>query len=876
MTDFTPHNAPAKEVNQLPVMAGTRPVGRDALLKEIYEHLRTGGAVLLHGASGNGKSTLAGALAAAYTQQAGGVLWLDARLGDFASLLVQVGRAYGLDDVTTSENPTAHIGTISATLMQNKPFIVVDNIVNANTVAPFIDKVTGKLPTLLLSDESFDGSWTTVEMDKLEDIDAVTLFKQKAGINDNAQDIAIYGISKVLQYAPMPLVMAARGMVAAKLDVDTYASNIKQVAETIGGDTTLAAIATSYRALNNALQGLLLMLGASHTGEASAPLMAQVSGVPEANIDSAMTILTQLYLAEKFTRYGKPYYRLHPLVHRFALASLKNSNRLDALQEKMRDTLLAYAKQYGSGANLNHDMLANEMQNFIAIARHAATLGNRDIANQLLVTLTQADDFVSERGYVYELLLLRAFSSGSTAAFPAYGADEVAEYDDESDDDFDDYDELDGDDFDDDFDDGDFDDDDFDDDDFDDDDFDDDDFGDDFDDDFDDDDFEEESLSAGRSAASMGLGATPSVFGKQPTSTPDPLAGLPSDTASLQKIDIMTLRTALAQAKEAGDTMRVMQTLKALGKVQIAQGSEQEAIGTYNELLQIQDEQGDDTATLETLDMLATLLNKTGNTNAAIMHATRGVQMAREAGAQDTLMQLQMQLGDARQELGESDNAIHAYTEALSIARQNDDSQHEALILYRLGYAHLDHGEPDTAIHTWTQARDLFKAQGKRGYEGRVMGGLGSAHADMERWNDAIRYYTTALYIAREVGDSEEEAIQLSNLGQAQKEANLLPDALLSYRQALHLAYVSEQKDNIASAVVDLVELMLRSNRLLDICNLLLDDAITHDPNDRDLLNLKQTVMAQRTAAIANGARLAPVSGTARDYAANAYQLLDG
>jgi hypothetical protein len=308
------------------------------------------------------------------------------------------------------------------------------------------------------------------------------------------------------------------------------------------------------------------MLGASHTGEASAPLMAQVSGVPEANIDSAMTILTQLYLAEKFTRYGKPYYRLHPLVHRFALASLKNSNRLDALQEKMRDTLLAYAKQYGSGANLNHDMLANEMQNFIAIARHAATLGNRDIANQLLVTLTQADDFVSERGVMcmnscsYVLLarvqrrhsllmglmklqnmmtnltttsMIMMNSTVMTSTMTSMTAT--------------------------------FDDDDFDDDDFDDDDFDDDDFGDDFDDDFDDDDFEEESLSAGRSAASMGLGATPSVFGKQPTSTPDPLAGLPSDTASLQKIDIMTLRTALAQAKEAGDTMRVMQTLKARG-----------------------------------------------------------------------------------------------------------------------------------------------------------------------------------------------------------------------------------------------------------------------------------------------------------------------
>lgn len=707
MTDFTPHNAPAKELHQLPVMATTRPIGRDDLLKEIYENLRDAGAVLLHGVSGAGKTTIGAALAAAYTQQAGGVLWLDGHLGDFTSLLVQVGRAYALQEVTTSDNPQAHIGIVSATLMQNKPFIVVDNVPNVMTVAPFIDKVTGKLPTLLIAEQAFEGKWARVEVDKLGDIDALTLFKQKAGIADGNQDIAIYGIAKQLGYQAMPLAIAARGMVAAKQDADTYGNTLKEITKTIGGDATVATIATSYRALNNALQGLLLMMGASPTGTASAPLLALLSNLPTNTIDQAMTILTQLFLVEKVTRYDVPFYRLHPIVHRFTVASLKNSNRLAELQEKFQDALITYARQ--NSTQRNYPLLANEMENFIAIARQATNEGNRDIANQLLVTLTQADDFVSGSGYVYELLLLRALGSGSTAAFPAYGADAVTSYEDDDFSDDDDFDEFEDDDF---SDDDDFDD--FEDDDFgSDDDFEDDSFGDDddFDDDFDDDDAFEESLDRVRTPASMGLAPVPSV--------------------SLEEASLEELRTLLQQAKEQRDTPRILDVLNAIGKAQIAQGRNQEAITTYDEILQIQDARNGEGEVVATLDMLASLLNKTGNPQPAIMHATRGVQITKQTGDDEMQMQFLMQLGDARQELGESDSAVSTYSDALTIARQTDDSQHEALILYKLGYAYLDEGEPDTAIHAWTQARDLFKGQGKRDYEGRVMGALGTAHADM-------------------------------------------------------------------------------------------------------------------------------------------------
>ena len=119
MMSGQPLEAAAKSIQQLPVMHPGRPVGRDEQLKEVYSALASQQAVLLHGPAGSGKTTLAAALAAAYTQQPGGVLWLNDAHGPLAALLVRVGRAYGLSDVTTSEKPAALTGAVAAALLQH-------------------------------------------------------------------------------------------------------------------------------------------------------------------------------------------------------------------------------------------------------------------------------------------------------------------------------------------------------------------------------------------------------------------------------------------------------------------------------------------------------------------------------------------------------------------------------------------------------------------------------------------------------------------------------------------------------------------------------------------------------------------------------------
>ena len=98
---------------------------------------------------------------------------------------------------------------------------------------------------------------------------------------------------------------------------------------------------------------------------------------------------------------------------------------------------------------------------------------------------------------------------------------------------------------------------------------------------------------------------------------------------------------------------------------------------------------------------------------------------------------------------------------------------------------------------------------------------------------------------------------------------------MLRYRQALHLAYQADDRDNIISNIVDLARLLSESQRHLDIADMVLNDAIRLDPTDRDVLKLKERVTSAKMQAYADDVKMLPVAGTAKDYAANAYKLLE-
>ncbi|MEQ8675712.1 MAG: hypothetical protein RLP44_20365 [Aggregatilineales bacterium] len=858
MTDYMPHEAPAHSAQEIPASAPPKLIGRDPALKQIYGQLKQGNPVHIHGQPGVGKTALAATLSSAYAGQPGGVLWMNVDEPRLEELLVRVGRAYDITDITNSSNPIGMIGAVENTLRQHKPLIVIDGDISEDVATRFITRCATGLPTMLVSENKLEGPWGALELPPLTIEDALMLFKQEARITDASLDASITALTLQLNNLPLGIVVAAKAMLASKQQPADYNTILGQVATATGATGPVIAIAASFRGLTNALQGVLLLMGATFDGRASADMLSMISGAPVENITQAMNIITQLRLVETIQRSGEPYYVLHTITHRFLQTWLKTSNRLETLEAKVRDTIVAYSEKYKLDQN-SYNKLAIEMDAFLAAAHWAKENDQPDLISQLIANLNDADDFVTDTGYTYELMALRDLTSGSTSAFPGHPSSGVSISDDlQSPEDFlDDF--ILSDDDDDDFNEDDFDDEDFDDED----DFEEDDLEDEI--DFGDDD-DEEVISENRPLQ---------IFSDLDDESEPVVIPAPPATIDLTTTDITQLRSTLAQLKQSGDLNRQPDVLKAIGQQQVSRGMNNEAIATYTDLLNVFEELDNKRGVVETIDMLSALMVKNENSQAAIMQASRGARLAQEMNDATTQMHLLTTLGDARQQLGESDAAINDYTGALAISREMGDTQNEAIILYKLGYAQLDGSDPETAIETWEQALQLFKTQGKRGYEGQTMGALGSAYGDLDRWSESLSFHNSALYIAREVGDRDEEAQQLASLGYAAVQANDLGQAVLRYRQALHLALEDDNTDDIVSNIVDLTRLLAESRKHLLIAQVLIDKASAHDPTDPDVLKLTERISSEITLAEAYQTNMLAVNGTVEDYAANAYSLLD-
>ncbi|MBE0690260.1 MAG: tetratricopeptide repeat protein [Anaerolineae bacterium] len=833
MAEYTPHEAPVHNPQALPIMLPSKLVGRDVLLAKIYGDLKNNDAVLIHGESGIGKTALAATLASAYSELPGGVIWLSVDGASLDDLIVRVARAFDLIDIANNDNPTAMIGALSSAIQQKKPLIVFDGNPDEEATADFVDQCADMVPILLTAPDDLDGPWSSTELTRLQPEQALALFEH---IDDRQDDDSGDPTALVAALAGNPLAISIAAA-SVKLNNQTPDAFLNLMPQTAGGATpaTLLSLTTAFRALPNALQGLMLMLAATSKGQGSGDLLSMISGAPVEGVNQAMEMLVTRNLVERFTRYGSSYYRLHLLVKDFGESWLRGSQRLAGLENKVRDSIVAYASRFSN----NNDRLAAEAESFVAAAQWAADQNDRDTPNQLAVSLMQAGDFVNARGYLHELLQIRRFAASSSTPFPAYASapsPTVLPQENVLDEEFDEDLEEKG-----------------------------------FEEPpFDDELYAEEEVFDDEIEDDM-LDDESEDYEDDMPIPPQDIEPTPPEAMG----EMARLRATLVQVRQQGDQRRQAEVLKTIAAVYARDGNDNEAILNYAEALTLFEAVNDRGEMLIVLETLAALEARTDNLEAAALHAARGINLADQLGETGKQIHLVTALGDIQQQLGESDAAIDTYEEAMELVRAADDARTEAVLLFKLGYAQLDNSNPETASETWEEALKMFKAQERRDYEGRVLGALGAAYGELGRWTEATNFHTSALYIAREVHDKQEEAMQLNSLGFASVQAKQLGQAVLRYRQALHLANLAGDREDIVSTTVELANVLAQSPRHLLVTELLVDEALKHDPNDRDLRKLKERVTTEKVDAVARGINFIAVSGTARQYAENAYALLD-
>ena len=908
MAELPPLEAAVTSANALPLRRLGRPVGRDELLRALLLRLRQNQKLVLHGAAGTGKTTVAATIANVYLQQHDRpVLWLNVDNPPLVELIVRIARACGEYDICNDENPLTRIADVQALLNERQPLLALDGEIESSVLARVVKRCASAIPLVVTSTPPLpEGDWRNQPIGSLAEGDAVRLFKQKAGAKDDKDDVAIQVIAAQLKHSAFPLALTARSMIIARQSAADFSDTLAEALSNSGDQPATAALSISFDGLNDRLRDLLLFLCATIRGEASVAFLNLLSGVAAESIDMSMTILSRLFLVERFQRLGQATYRLHSQAHDYLIDWAQERSRYDALRADIIDATRDYLDVHGD-TDEAMPRLVSEMENLIATADWAASNDDADLAGDIAESLVPLESQLKALGYGYELTRLRAIRDGETLEFEeppeaaptpdteaSPAADDLTLLDDDDDepplvDDAapaaapeeaepeetpapvaaDDSTFM----------------------------------------PIDDKDLQSVNIDQLRTALNVAsqnsetarqlqilkaiarmqinqsrekeaiatYGEVLEIYENSADKdgvleTLDMLAGLlVSNQSAPAAIEQVKLRTALSFARQHEDTPRVLQILEAVGKVQIDQKREKDAVATFNEILTIHEKAEDSRGILESLDMIAGLLVRSDSAVSALAHVQRGLSLANDLDDYEAEMFLQITRGDAHKALGEASIAVEAYERALGAARHRDDMQNEALILYKLGLAYLDADESRRAIEMLEDANDRFKQQGKRDMEGQALRGLGEVNVKLQRWSEAVNFHTSALYIAREVDDRELEGRQLRHLGQILIRADKLPEALTRLRQALHVAYEAQNRDGIVGVIADLVSLMMRNLFLSSIAELLINDGLAYDQDNRELQRLKKEVAAAKERAAARGIALAVVAGSARDYAANAY-----
>lgn len=915
MAELRPLEAAVATMSDLPLRRFGRPIGRDDLLRALLLRLRQNQPLVLHGASGIGKTTIAATIANVYAQQPEqSVLWLPVKEPPLVELLARIGRAYGALDVCNAANPLRERAAVAGLLRRHKPLIVLDGNIDERVLNQFYDDCAQDLPLVVTSEKALaGGAWRNQAIGNLSEDDALLLFKQKAGIQGSEADNMAAAIVTQLNNEAFPVVLAARSMIISRQSPEDYHAALMALLDEHEHQAASAALAASFDALNPRLWELLQQLGATPRGEASISFLRLLSDMPVSAIDQSMTILSRLFLVERFQRLDETCYRMHPLVQGFVQSRSAEEDRIAGLRERLRTAVSDFLLAHSAGPDALIRVVS-ELDNLIATVTWAAENDDQELADRIVDALSNVDGLVDEAGYAYELALLESLrDDGSELVFdadqdlnPETETDEdqavetvedlPAGEDDETEilageEELEETIEM----------------------------------KDDVDEatqpalaplakdstfiSVDDEELRSVNIDQLRTAlhvasqnneierqlqilkaiakvqinqgrdvdAAATFGELLEIYETSADAdgvleTLDALAGLLVSSESAPSIlEQAKLRAALTLASQHEDSPRVLQILEAIGKAQIEQNHENEAVATFNEVLAIHEAEEDKAGILGTLDMLAGLLVRTDAAVTALTHIQRGLHLAEELSDRETEMFLRATLGDAHRALDEAITAIENYEMALTIARDRDDQQNEAHVLYKLGMGQLDAGDAKQAIEMLEGANELFKQQSKRDMEGLVLRGLGETNVVLERWSEAVNFHTSALYIAREIQDKEQEAQQLRLLGKVLIQAQRLPEALTRYRQALHVAYESGHAGNIVGVIGELVNLMMRNQFLASISELLVNDGLAYNPDDRELLRLQREIAAAKEMAAEKGIALAVVAGTAREYAANAY-----
>ena len=241
--------------------------------------------------------------------------------------------------------------------------------------------------------------------------------------------------------------------------------------------------------------------------------------------------------------------------------------------------------------------------------------------------------------------------------------------------------------------------------------------------------------------------------------------------------------------RDLGNRQDEASSLNNLGTTALQQGAFEEAWKYYEQSLGIARDLGDRQGEAKSLNNLGLVAKNQGSFEQAREYFEQSLEIKRDLGDRRGEANSLDNLGLIARSQGAFEQALEYHEQSLKISRDLSDRQSEASSFGNLGSVALQQGAFEQAQDYYEQSLEIARDLGNRQDEATNLEGLGLVARHQGAFEQAREYHEQSLKIKRDLGDRNGEAQSLNNLGSVAGEQGDHDAAAGYFEQAVGIYY---------------------------------------------------------------------------------------
>lgn len=252
-------------------------------------------------------------------------------------------------------------------------------------------------------------------------------------------------------------------------------------------------------------------------------------------------------------------------------------------------------------------------------------------------------------------------------------------------------------------------------------------------------------------------------------------------------------------AEEIGNTEFLLKALNAQGTSFWVKGDFPNALGAYEQCLEIHQKEGNTQGLASILGNMGLIYTDQGNYPQALDHQQRSLSLRQKMKDSTGMSIAYTNLGNIYAEIKEYALAIEHYAKATKIDEALGRKEEIALNLNNIGLVYYYLKDYEQALQYYERSLTLLDELGNRARAANSMDNIGSVYFKKGEFDEALKYHFRSLKLNEEVGATKGMAIGLVHIGTTYIEKLQFEEALKHCARALQLAEesgaIKQQKD---------------------------------------------------------------------------------